>query len=605
MRRSVLAVLCLVSISLIPLSVSLSYGQSGGGFPAAHAELLGAASFAALFGQVAESQSSSAGPPPPTPPDPGRPPRISPNVRVNAPQVLPPTGRIGRSETTLAVGGEGKFIVVGFNTAEGFLRAPFAASPSPGTPGLSGFGFSTDHGQTFTDGGVPFVAGVDPNNPTCGNLVTRGDPWLDIRGRGNGTVYYANLAVHQSRTCFLSFNGFPAGVTVHRGSFSGQTFAWNDVRLLQSPGFPNDFYDKEALATDKNGSRPFVYISLTNFKGFPSVSTDCAFAGGFGQIEIWSALDGGNIYFGPTVVQPDQTDLSDTTCLTGRENQGSQPAVGPDGEVYVAWRNGPDFVNGVVVTPLSVRISVARSDDFGATFAAPVTVASINSIERNPPDGYNRSTINDFPRIAVAQSGPFRGRVYVAFQSAPSAGVKRSNVFVSFSDDKGETWNTPVRIGTPLPAGEPTTPNVLRFWPVPSIGTDGNVEFVYYESVETNLTPSLTDRECRPPGRSNPGQTRSSLVNLFWAESIDGGAMFEAPIKVTTVTSNWCKARTNIIPNFGDYFGATSFGNRVFVTWADGRLPTTADTLPAPAGPRDRTNDTFYSTINTIGRAPR
>lgn len=594
-RRAWVALLAFAASFLIAGTGTSAQGP-GQGFPKEKAELLGGASYAALFGQLDDGGSSSSASSPSSF-NPRRPPNVSPNVVANAPQVIPPTGRIGRSETTVAVGGEGKFVVVGWNDAEGFLRAPFG--PSPATPGLSGFGFSTDGGQTFTDGDVPFVPGVvDPANPTCGGLVTRGDPWLDIGGVGKDTVYYANLAVHEKRSCLLAFAGIPAGVAVHRGKFAAKSFAFTDVRLLQSPEFPNDFYDKEALATDKSGSRPHVYVSLTNFEGIP-ISPDCSVAGGFGTIEVWRSLDGGDTWAGPVVVQPDQTNTSDLTCFTGRLNQGSAPAVGPDGTVYVAYQNGPDFLAGVSVTPLDVDIKVARSDDFGATFGAPVKVGDINSIRNSPPDGYNRTRINDFPRIAVADSGPFRGRVYVAFQSAPAPGAHASNVFVSHSDDRGQTWSTPVRIGAAVAT------NTLRFWPVVTVQTGGNVDVVYYESVETNVTPDPNDRECRPPGRAVPGQKLSSLVDVFWAQSIDGGVTFETPMLVTDVTSNWCKARVNIIPNFGDYIDSRSFGNRVFTSWADGRLPITPDTLPAPAGPRDRTADAFYATVNTIGRAPR
>ena len=34
----------------------------------------------------------------------------------------------------------------------------------------------------------------------------------------------------------------------------------------------------------------------------------------------------------------------------------------------------------------------------------------------------------------------------------------------------------------------------------------------------------------------------SSLVNTYWVESHDGGATFSAPLRVSTATSNWCKA---------------------------------------------------------------
>ncbi len=63
----------------------------------------------------------------------------------------------------------------------------------------------------------------------------------------------------------------------------------------------------------------------------------------------------------------------------------------------------------------------------------------------------------------------------------------------------------------------------------------------------------------------------NSLVNTFWAQSRDGGATYDAPVMVSTATSNWCTAATNIRPNFGDYIGSEAGGNRILPVWGDGR----------------------------------
>ncbi len=63
----------------------------------------------------------------------------------------------------------------------------------------------------------------------------------------------------------------------------------------------------------------------------------------------------------------------------------------------------------------------------------------------------------------------------------------------------------------------------------------------------------------------------SSLVNTFWSRLTDGGASFATPMMVSSATSNWCTTVSNIRPNFGDYIGSTSGGNRVLALWADGR----------------------------------
>lgn len=237
---------------------------------------------------------------------------------------------------------------------------------------------------------------------------------------------------------------------------------------------------------------------------------------------------------------------------------------------------------------------MARSLDGGLTFSSPVTVANIFSMRNDPAVGYNRNRTNDHPRIAVATSGPHKGRVYVTYYSAvdpvspvpivtcPSGlpagsicigqNLISTQVYVKFSDDNGLTWSTPVALSTPLLSGSTDT---KRFWPVVSIEPSGAVDVVYYESAEI---PTSSNPECikRVAVLANGTfvfrvGTANSLVDTFWTESTDGGSTYPTLLKMTTTTSNWCTAVSNVTPNFGDYIGASPGGNRVFGVWGDGR----------------------------------
>lgn len=529
----------------------------------------------------------------------GRPPRIGPNVVANAPQAASPNGLLGRSETTIAATDDGQFLVAGWNDAQGFCGRPFGTVPpdpnactpqSP--PGLSGYAFSTDGGLTWTDGGAP---------PVINHVFTRGDPWLDRGGFDRNTFFYANLAV-DDRDANVSF-----GVSVHRGSFAGGSFSWSDVRTFDSPHnstlctnpgppgneIPCDFYDKEALAAAKDGSGT-AYVSLTNFQGqrFIGPPPGCGILAqfGFGQIEVWRTHDGGDTWQGPAIAGPEAADSVTSCGNSGTLQQSSAPAIGPNGEVYVVWQFGPTFT---ATTSTDADIVFARSFDGGVTFDPPVKVDDINSIRQNPPVGYNRDRINDHPRIAVAQGGRFRGRIYVVYYSAASpvtappataascltpvpSGTRcrpqtlvSSQIFLRYSDDHGATWSGAIPLGGLMP-----DTGVKRFWPVVSVEPGGNVDVVYYESREVQATlPDLTDVECNVNvgGRIRRQGFVSSLVDTFWIRSTDGGLSFGAPRRVSTETSNWCTAASNIRPNFGDYIGSASGGNRVFGFWADSR----------------------------------
>jgi hypothetical protein len=216
-----------------------------------------------------------------------------------------------------------------------------------------------------------------------------------------------------------------------------------------------------------------------------------------------------------------------------------------------------------------------------------VTIAGINvSFLRTAPAGYNRFNRLDSPRIAVATTGGNHGRIYVTFTSevAPApipgtvacpSGLPAGSVglgqdplseeaFISFSDDKGITWSTPAPLATPVP---PT--GVKRMWPVPRVEPGGSVDVVYYESQEasTPLNPECVESLGAPFFRVGPA---NSLVDTFAVDSADGGKTFGAPVKVTTVTSNWCTTATNIFPNFRGLCRGVSGANRVRPIWPMG-----------------------------------
>ena len=480
----------------------------------------------------------------------GRPPRVGPNRLVNDGQLGFPNGLFGRSETTSTGTTDGQYLVFGWNDAQGFCGPPFGvACTPPALPGLSGFGFSADGGVTFVDGGAP---------PVINHAFTRGDPWLDLGGFDNATFYYANLSVDDRDASNL-------GVSVHRGHFASGVLNWEDIQVFNALNAPNDLYDKEAIATAKDGSGA-GYVTVTNFIevcGFPQA--------GAGQIELWRTHDAGASWQGPVVVSPDQTSPNDSTnpdCgSTQILQQSSSSAIGPNGEVYVVWQFGPTF-NAGLPGGLSTNadIEFASSLDGGLTFSTPASIAGINSMRRNAPVGYNRARINDHPRIAVATSGKNKGRIYVVYYSAvapvsvPSntQSLTSSQVFVKFSDDQGQTWSSE----TPLAPTPPPT-GVKRWWPAVSVEPGGNVDVVYYESQETSIGTS-----CNRGRRQGPAV---SLVDTFWVQSTDGGTTLASPTKVSTATSNWCTTVSNIVPNFGDYIGSFSGGNHLFPAWADGR----------------------------------
>lgn len=101
-------------------------------------------------------------------------------------------------------------------------------------------------------------------------------------------------------------------------------------------------------------------------------------------------------------------------------------ATGSNGAIYVAWRH---------IYPVNLRdMAVARSDDGGRTFGAPVRVSEDHwQLEGCPEDG---------PSIGVSDGGV----VHIAWPSLVSQSADRKAICYSYSTDGGRTFAPRVQI---------------------------------------------------------------------------------------------------------------------------------------------------------------
>ncbi|HXO19223.1 MAG TPA: sialidase family protein [Thermoanaerobaculia bacterium] len=502
--------------------------------------------------------------------------QVGTNVQVNDPQQKLPNDDPGRNTTTIAASDDGQQLLAGWEDFQGLCGPPSnVACPPQNPPGLSGFGFSLDGGLTWTDGGSPYP---------IGHALSAGHPWVDrgtfrdSHGHGHGDegddeggreIFFFTSRLRDDTT------GADVGVSIHRGHFGNATFVWDDAQIINSSN-PGDFYSREAIAAAKDGSGA-AYVVLCNVIDLCNLP-----AFGFGQIEVWRTHDGGATWQGPVIVSPDAseiTDPSDPLCGdTGPQQVAPAVAIGPHGEVYTVWQYGPEFFADGSNSP-NTKIAFSRSLDGGQTFNAPSFITTLNANRDNPPVGYGKNRMNDQPRIAVATTGEHRGRIYVTIYQAvqPVTGavtaqsLVSAQIYLTYSDDRGQTWSAPAVIGTPVP---PT--GIKRFWPTVAVRPGGDVDVVYLESQETQATPNPTDVECNvPTGQGRRIGPVSSLVDTYWTESRDGGASFGPRVRVSSQTSNWCLAAYTfggfLLSNFGDYIGVATGGDRTLTVWPDER----------------------------------
>jgi hypothetical protein len=373
--------------------------------------------------------------------------------------------------------------------------------------------FSSDGGMTWGGVDLPLPPAQGTNGTSFGS-----DPSLAFDTRGN--VFYGYIVI---------FVGNGNGVkgtqmAVARSADGGATYP--SVTFFGFEGGSNHFNDKPMITADTNPSSPFrdnVYIAW-----------DAASGGSTGGgIRVATSADHGASF---TVTR------ADNPSGPGR-SIGASPAVGPNGELYVAWN---DY--------LSNAIMFNRSNDAGKTWGRPLVISS-KTLAFDigiPAESFRRALV--YPVIDVDRSsGPYRGRLYCSWMDQNTAGT--TDIYLSYSDDKGAHWSPRKTVADQLSLA------LDRFFQWMSVDpVTGEVNFSFYDT------------------RNDTTGSRY-MTDVYFTKSTDGGASFSSPnTRVTTVSSNEhdcngvfpCSA-INYGNQYGDYEGLVSYGGASYPIWTDSR----------------------------------
>lgn len=195
----------------------------------------------------------------------------------------------------------------------------------------------------------------------------------------------------------------------------GQT--WSDGSYM-GLAHPKD-QDKEWAAVDMNTNA--VYCTWTQFDDYDSKLEEDK-----SNILFSRSDDGGETWSEAVQINELSGDCIDDDNTT----EGAVPAVGPNGEVYVAWG-------------LSEQIWFDRSFDGGETWeSSDILVAEQPGGWSQDIPGINRT--NGMPITATDVSGgEYNGNVYVCW-----ADTRRDiqDIWIARSEDQGATWSEPIRV---------------------------------------------------------------------------------------------------------------------------------------------------------------
>ena len=348
--------------------------------------------------------------------------------------------------------------------------------------------YSTNGGYNWTQGNLTSPLGV------------WGDPCVvfDL----NGHCYFGHLSNPSSGGYWID------RIVVQKSTNKDVTWS-SGVGIGYNP--PSRNQDKEWLTVDWTNSpyRNNIYVAWTEFDSYgssnPQDSTRILFS---------RSTDGGLTWSAPVRVSDKGGDCIDSDNTV----EGAVPAVGPNGEVYLAWAG-----------PLGLVFD--KSTDGGVTWGVDKVITSIpGGWDFDVPGIYR---CNGLPVTACdISNSPYRGTIYVNWSDQRN-GTNNTDIFLVKSTDGGNTWSQPKRVNQ-----DNTQTHQFFTWMTVDPAT-GYLYFVYYD--RRNYTDNRTD--------------------VYLARSTDGGETFtEFKVSQSPFTPN-----SSIF--FGDYTGIAALIGKVYPIW--------------------------------------
>jgi hypothetical protein len=357
-------------------------------------------------------------------------------------------------------------------------------------------GANIDNSYRSADGGATWIH----QTLTCTPYNVWGDPVM-IWDTAN-TCYFIHLSNPGST---VPGGSWVDRILIQRSTDYGQTYT-NCIGMGK-----NGFKVQDKPWAVVNPVNNEMHITWTQFDNYgstaPTDSSIILYSHSTNQGTTWSAPTRISFYAGDCID-------SDNTV------EGAVPAVGPNGELYVAWA-GP---KGLVFQ---------KSTDDGATWMATEKII-------RPIAGGWDYTINGLQRcnglpftFCDLSNGPYRGNIYINY-SDHANGAADGDIWIIKSADGGASWSNPSRVNNDVPGKE-------QFMSAMTIDeTTGFVYVVFYD---------------RRNFASGTG------TDVYLAVSKDGGNSFSN----YKINANSFNPSTNVF--FGDYIGITAHKSVVRPVW--------------------------------------
>jgi hypothetical protein len=404
------------------------------------------------------------------------------------------------------------------------------------------------------DGGATWDGPYQPQTPR-GEFTGVGDPVVAFDREGNVYISQLSVGLEDFIVAGLIGSSFVMSVSVSTSSDGGYTW---DETVVASPGEVYTFdyptmegqlpggeiwlynIDKSWLAagpSPDNPAKDILYVSYTLFVAkyrliYQDAIPFLELIDALSLIEVVSSEDGGHSWSLPAEVSP----VTQLQAIPARLVQGSQPAVAPDGTLYVAYLDSTDdgFLMG------EAEIWVAASRDRGETFYQNKRAATFLELDFLPRTASFRVWGSSFPQLTI---GP-NGEIYIGYVAYPEdEPMDGGDAFMVGSLDGGQTWALPVTVND-------DDTGRLQFYPAITADPEGILHMMWADT------------------RDDPTEL---AYHIYYSSSQDQGKTWEFNSRVSDFASN---------PNYafpggrfiGDYFAMAATSDDVYMVWPDSRL---------------------------------
>jgi len=337
-----------------------------------------------------------------------------------------------------------------------------------------------------TDGGVTWSVSQLLDSTVFPDFPRNSDPVVAVDTAGN--FYIAVITVGQN-----------LALAIYKSTDGGVTFPISTI--VANDGTE----DKEWLETDFTPGSPYynnLYISWTRFSGNSGIKL------------TRSTNSGSNWSNAVAIADPSSP------------GQGSDLAIGLDGEIYVTWVGGTatqDYIYFDKSTDGGLSFGTDRVIQQGLTPTIPITSSGVT-----------------FPSIDTDVSGGANnGNIYLIWCDGRNGDA---DIFLTRSTNKGADWSSPLRVNN-----DPVSNGKMQCWPWLAVSDSGNIAVIFYDSRNTSA---------------------NNIVEAYLALSTDGGLSF-TNTPLSDVPSPTIQPNSDI--RFGDYIGIDYYGGKIVPVWTDER----------------------------------